>query len=87
MCRSASSVNAAAEDSGKLHDADGLFLGTVTSEHSEGPWMTDLNVKGRKVKFKIDTGPDISAIPEHVLAGVIHIDNKTDSAQKPLYGL
>ncbi len=86
VCRSASSVNAVAEDTGELHDADGLFLGSVTSEDTGGPWMADINVKGRKVTFKIDTGADVSAIPEHVLAGIISRDRKLERAQKPLYG-
>ena len=86
VCRSASSVNAVAEDTGELHDADRLFLGTMTSEVSEGPWMADIEVKGRKVTFKIDTGADVSAIPEHVFEGIIHRDRKPDRVQKPLYG-
>lgn len=86
VCRSASSVNAVAEDTGGLHDTDGLFLGTVTSEDSEGPWMADIIVKGRKVTFKIDTGADVSAIPEHVLAGIILKDRKLGRVQKSLYG-
>lgn len=86
VCRSASSVNAVAEDTGELHDADGLFLGSVTSEDTKGPWMADINVKGRKVTLKIDTGADVSAIPEHVLAGIICRDRKLERAQKPLCG-
>lgn len=65
-------------------DMDGLFLGEVAS--GEEPWMADINIRGIKVTFKIDTGADVTAIPEQVFKRVIHGDGKLDKAQKPLYG-
>lgn len=41
---------------------DGLFLGEVAS--GEEPWMADINIRGSKVTFKIDTGADVTAIPD-----------------------
>ena len=50
---------------------DGSFLGTVTAQvqTSTGkvgtdPWMVDLLLNGSPVQFKIDTGADVTVLPE-----------------------
>lgn len=58
VCRLASTVNELVEDT------DGLFLDEVSS--GEEPWRVDNDLRGSKVTFKIDTGADVTAIPEQV---------------------
>eukprot|EP00064_Thunnus_orientalis_P001819 superscaffoldBa00000125_g1822 len=48
--------------------------------------MADIDVRGSKVTFKIDTGASVTAVPMQVFKRVIHGDGKLDKAQKPLYG-
>lgn len=55
VCRSTKSVSAVTED-------DDVFLGTVDT--GEQAWTVDLQVRQAKVRFKIDTGADVSVIPE-----------------------
>ncbi|KAK0131436.1 hypothetical protein N1851_033838 [Merluccius polli] len=77
-CRLANTVNEVAED------MDGLFLGVVSS--GDEPWMADIDLKGSKVTFKIDTGADVTAIPEQVYKTLQRGDEKPDRALKQLYG-
>lgn len=78
VCRLISSVNELAEDT------DGLFLGEVSS--GEDPWMADIGLQGRKVTFKIDTGADVTAIPETVYKNTMPGAKDVKAAMKQLYG-
>lgn len=78
VCRLASTVNELAEDT------DGLFLGEVSS--GEKPWMAEIGLKGSKMTFKIDTGTDVTAIPEQVYISVMQGDKEIKGALKQLYG-
>ena len=66
VCKSSKKVAAV-----QAADDDGEFLGTVTAQvqTSTGkvgtdPWMVELLLNGSPVQFKIDTGADVSVIPE-----------------------
>ena len=44
-----------------------FFLGSVMSSNGEkDPWQVELELNGKLTKFKIDTGADITVIPEAV---------------------
>lgn len=55
-------------------DTDGLFLGEVSS--GEKPWIAEIGLKGSKMTFKIDTGTDVTAIPEQVYISVMQGDKE-----------
>lgn len=41
------------------------ILGTMTYEDIESPWMANIDVNGRKVAFKVDTGADLDKMRCH----------------------
>uniref|UniRef100_A0A096LST4 CCHC-type domain-containing protein n=1 Tax=Poecilia formosa TaxID=48698 RepID=A0A096LST4_POEFO len=45
-------------------DIDITFLGSLSAEIKDNPWMTDILVDKHKTVFKIDTGADVTAVPE-----------------------
>ena len=50
-------------------DSQDEFLGIIHSEtdslsSTEAPWTTKLEVNGRSIGFKIDTGADVTVISE-----------------------
>ena len=57
VCKSTKSVSAVTED-------DNIFLGTVDA--GEQAWTVDLQVRHTNVRFKIDTGANVTVIPEQV---------------------
>ena len=66
VCKSSKKVAAV-----QAADDDGEFLGTVTAQVQTftgkvgtDPWMVELLLNGSPVQFKIDTGADVSVIPE-----------------------
>ena len=66
MCRSGKTVGAVQADSSDV------FLGAVKDHQSEGntgssPWNLTLSVNGKPVRFRIDTGADVTVIPEPTL--------------------
>ena len=44
-------------------DKPDAFLGTVHSVEKDNPWMVDLEVNNRNLKFKMDTGADVTVLP------------------------
>lgn len=48
-------------------------------------WLADIDIRGSKVSFKIDTGADVTAIPEQVYKSIIHREG--ENILKSLYGL
>ncbi len=40
------------------------FLGSLSVDANGSPWMTDIHVENLNARFKIDTGADVTAIPE-----------------------
>ena len=50
-------------------DSQDEFLGVIHSEtdslsSTEAPWTTNLELNGRNIEFKIDTGADVTVISE-----------------------
>lgn len=45
---------------------DGAFMGTVEQSNSSNPWSITLQVNGKPVEFKINTGADVTVIPMNV---------------------
>ncbi|KAL3192524.1 hypothetical protein MRX96_058941 [Rhipicephalus microplus] len=40
-----------------------VYLGQLTDQRDSRPWRTDVTVNGLPIKFKVDTGADVTAIP------------------------
>ncbi|KAL3978677.1 hypothetical protein ACER0C_019739 [Sarotherodon galilaeus] len=45
-------------------DDEVAFLGSLSAETKESPWVTEINVDKCNTLFKIDTGADVTAVPE-----------------------
>ena len=45
-------------------DKDCYFLGAVTGDESQTKWSVNLSLGKAKMRFKIDTGADVTVIPE-----------------------
>ena len=58
MCRTKSTVSTV-----NSSDKPDAFLGTVRSVEKGKPWMVDLEVNNRNLKFKMDTGADVTVLP------------------------
>ena len=43
---------------------DELYIASVNQHTSNNPWVAEIDVNGIPVKFKIDTGADVSVLPE-----------------------
>ena len=74
-------MDALTTDSGIL---DSAFLGAVTPQEHERSWTVDLDLNGKKIQFKLDTGAEVTAISEESLGKLKNI-----SLRKPvklLYG-
>ena len=74
VCKSRSTV-------GEVEDYG--FLGEVNSNDSE-TWIINLKVKDTDIQFKIDTGADLSVVPEYVFKKLKNI--KLVKADKILFG-
>lgn len=75
-------VHEVAED----EEGDEVFLGSVIA--SGEPWMVNLDINGKQVPFKIDTGADVTVLPYSVfkeLSGNTHLSTLSPSS-KPLLG-
>ena len=46
-----------------------LFLGEVITAVKSDPWIVKIEVEGKPVQFKIDTGADVTVIPSKFLEG------------------
>ena len=62
MCRSTQTVGTVQAPV----ETEDEFLGTVRDEAGAKPWIMTLPLNGMPVEFKIDTGADVSVIPESV---------------------
>ena len=63
-CKTKANIREIAEDS-----EEETFLGTVNSANAIGasaPWLVEVKVNGEDVKFKVDTGADVTVIPERI---------------------
>ncbi|KAE8276982.1 hypothetical protein D5F01_LYC25286 [Larimichthys crocea] len=82
--RQAANVAAVAEYSHEDSDEDVVFLGSVSEKAQASPWMTEVTMDNHKAVFKIDTGADVTAVPEQLYAQGQF--NKLARATKILYG-
>lgn len=66
-------------------DEEEIFLGSVTTDGN--PWMVEIDINKSSVKFKIDTGADVTVLP-HTVFQSIYSDNPPTlkKATKPLLG-
>ncbi len=60
------------------------ILGTV--EAGQDAWTVDLFIRHHKVKFKIDTGADVTVIPESTFREITKGALSLENADKPLLG-
>ena len=49
---------------GEIEEEDDAFLGAIADTDSSEPWTVTLFLNERQLLFKIDTGADVTAIPE-----------------------
>lgn len=61
-----------------------LFLGSVDA--GTDPWYADLTIRNHKVKFKIDTGADVSVIPAQTYYAIAERDTQLAESDRPLLG-
>lgn len=61
-----------------------VFLGSVHA--GSDPWYADLTVRKHKVRFKIDTGADVSVIPAHVYYCINQHVTELCKPDRPLFG-
>ena len=59
-------VNDVRESDAEIRSVQSFFLGSVGDDDGEAPWEIDLPVNGIQIPFKIDTGADVSVIPNSV---------------------
>lgn len=82
VCRnSATSLNAVT-----VEEEDSFFLGAVDA--GKDPWTVQLQVRDKKVCFKIDTGADVTALPAEVygdIAGGLDV-TRLGASTRPLFG-
>ncbi|XP_062523487.1 uncharacterized protein K02A2.6-like [Corticium candelabrum] len=67
MCKSKQKIEIVSDASFESDDSRGyLCLGVRSMGTVTGAWMTNAKVNGRELRFKIDTGADVTVIPEKV---------------------
>ena len=49
---------------GEIEEEDDAFLGPIADTDSSEPWTVTLFLNERQLLFKINTGADVTAIPE-----------------------
>ena len=79
MCHSRQAVRSV--DSSK---DDQTFVGVVQKPKSDNAWNINLEVKGKPMNFKIDTGADVSVIPYSLFKSITA--NMLNPAKKILSG-
>ncbi|XP_014666628.1 PREDICTED: uncharacterized protein LOC106808423 [Priapulus caudatus] len=58
-----------ANDSGTSESYDRLFIGSITQGRDD-PWQVQLEIAGKSVDFKIDTGADITVMSARTYSGL-----------------
>lgn len=71
VCKSTKTVHVVETDS--TEDTP-LFLGSVDA--GLDPWFADLTIRNHKVRFKIDTGADVSVILAHIYHAITEGDSQ-----------
>jgi len=62
------------------------FIGTVTADAvgANIPWIVDVQLNGQKLEFKVDTGADVTVVPECVYSQ--ERDGELQPSSTPLNG-
>lgn len=47
-------------------EGDIAFMGTVNTEGIQEEWLKEISLNGKKVKFKLDSGASVRAIPSSI---------------------
>ena len=73
-------------DSDLTSDNEGEFLGTVDADtvNTSKPWTVVLQLNNQALEFKVDTGADVTVIPES--AYLPQKDGELEPASIPLNG-
>ena len=50
----------------EVEEEDYAFLGEIETEPSEYFWSVEVTLNDSSVRFKIDTGADVTVIPERI---------------------
>ena len=88
VCRS--KINPPQQPTINQVEEEDAFLGVVHSNQSVDPWVVELNLNKQCIKFKIDTGADVTVIPASVYkecehGSLKHSDHRLkDADQQPL---
>ena len=67
-------------------EEDDLFLGEISTKKKANPWMTDPCVDGVEMQFKIDTGADVTIIPETMYRKQLDSTPEFTRSKKVLFG-
>lgn len=81
VCKTVKSVHAIETE--RCNDAP-IFLGSVDA--GSDPWYADLTIRNHKVRFKIDTGADVSAIPAQMYYCINQNETELCKPDRPLFG-
>lgn len=65
------------ENKNDTDSKDCVFLRELVSERAK-PWMQNIKLNGENVDFKLDTGADVTSIPEKM-----YRPNRDNELQKP----
>lgn len=77
-CKTKAAIREITEDS-----EEEVFLGTVSAE-TTSPWIVKVQLNGDAIEFKVDTGADVTAIPERMYSR--ERDGKLQPSSLPLNG-
>ena len=81
VCKSTKTVHVVETE---CSDDTPLFLGSVDA--GLDPWYADLTIRNHKVRFKIDTGADVSVIPAQIYYAIAESDTQLAKPDRPLFG-
>ena len=84
VCRSKGTKNPTKSKQVNVLEGDPQFLGEMSAEGSR-PWMVTLSLKNVDVQFKVDTGADVTAIPEQTFAEIFEA-SQLQPSDRTLYG-
>lgn len=80
VCRNKTVVECIEEEEEK----NSFFLGSVSCENTM--WTADVEIKGKMLRFKLDTGADVTAISESDVKGLFAGMPVLQKPEKPLLG-
>ena len=88
VCRAnVATVSADADAMDSLESAvDHVYLGEVSTNEHTKPWMVDMSLGSTPVRFKIDTGADVTVIPDNIYKKCQHECEPLGKPDKVLHG-